>query len=512
MKKSILLINCLCLFAQFYTSAQENTFSKVIYPDVQASSVVETFDNSYIITGKEIYFSGLIIKTDSSGDIIWNKTIGSISSQTRLIQIIASHDSAFLIAANQAAKAMCVKINSIGDIIWAKGYLPDNSSGSEACSLQPTIDSGFILTGCTYKPDSRVFILKLDLNGDVEWAKQLIGGNTYNIPYSAKQTLDGGYMVTGFMGNYPPSDYFAFLIKLTSDGSVSWSKKYKINGVGVSAGFDLEVLPDGYLWLLNAGLIKTNLSGNVLWCKKYISTRFNIIYSAPQPKLHKTYDSAYVFVTSGDFEINNIFKVDTAGNIIWKKYLHMIAADMTISRDKGYFIIGNGPIYGEIAEEIQEPHIGIIKTDSSGNGIDCIWDGYFQSEECFVTCDTLVLNIFTGGTQHSSNQIFDSLDLNTDNDCVSYLGVNENIETDEMISISPNPSNGVFQVSANTILTGNTGFEVLDITGKVLFNCHLYEGTTTSSIDCSGLVNGLYFYRILVNNTPAKAGKIVISK
>jgi hypothetical protein len=512
MKKSILLINCLCLFAQFYTNAQENIFSKVIYPNVQANSVVSTFDNSYIIGGLSNDYNNMIMKVDSSGNLIWNKILETNKFWTSLIQILVTSDSAFIVAGdgNQDPNAICIKINNAGDILWIKGYVPKNLYSSLAYSLQATIDSGFVLSGYS---GPGAFLTKLDINGDMVWAKQFAGGNQENYAYSAKQTPDSGYIVTGFMENYPPFDGFNFLIKLDSDGSVSWSKKYKINNVQVNAGFDIEVLSDGYLCLLNEGLIKTDFAGNVLWCKKFNHSYDFIVNQLHHPKFHKTADDAYVFVQGDEFNLSELIKIDTAGNLIWSKYLDLIATDVTISGDKGYFIVGNGPIYGEIAEEIREPHIGIIKTDSLFNGIGCIWgDGYFQLEEGTVTSDTLVLTIFNGGSQNSPDVLIDSLNLNTIDGCISYLGVNENVETSNIINISPNPNNGVFQVTANTILTGNTGFEVLDITGKVLFNCHLYEGTTTSNIDCSGLANGLYFYRILENNSLTKAGKIVISK
>jgi hypothetical protein len=506
MKLSTSLLFILCIISLSITNAQKNIFSKVIYPNVQANSGFATPDNNYIILGQSDC-NMMMIKVDSSGNLIWNKIIlwKTETFCSPLIQIIPTNDSTFIIAGNDCPNAICIKINTNGNILWAKGYLPDNSSGSEACSLQPTIDSGFILTGYG------VFLTKLDINGDMEWAKVFFGGNYNDIAYSAKQTPDSGYIVTGFMENYPPFDAFAFLVKLASDGSVSWSKKYKIDNVQVNVGFDIEVLPDGYLCLLNEGLIKTDFAGTVLWCKKFKSS-FDFIINRPHSKLHKTADGAYVFVRGDEFNLSELIKIDTAGNVIYSKYLDLIATDVTISGDKGYFIVGNGPIYGVIAEEIQEPHIGIIKTDSLGNGTDCIGDGSFQSEEGFVTCDTLDLTIYTVGTQNSPDLLIDSLSLKTDDGCISGLGVNENIETSNIINISPNPNNGVFQVTANTILTGDTKFEVLDITGKVLFQSHLNEGTTTSSIDCSGLVNGLYFYRILENNSLTKAGKMVISK
>ena len=78
---------------------------------------------------------------------------------------------------------------------------------------------------------------------------------------------------------------------------------------------------------------------------------------------------------------------------------------------------------------------------------------------------------------------------------VAPSGINERAEV-EQLHIYPNPSNGLFNLNlANTQFTTKASITVLDNTGREIFNATASNSQT--SIDLSGVANGIYLVRVL---------------
>ena len=107
-----------------------------------------------------------------------------------------------------------------------------------------TTDGGYIIGGFSNSgisgdktEDSRgeldYWILKLDLNGDIQWQKTY-GGNRSDEPVSAVETDDGGYLVTGRSSSAESGDRTvsrnglpdAWVLKLDATGAIVWQKSY----------------------------------------------------------------------------------------------------------------------------------------------------------------------------------------------------------------------------------------------------------------------------------------------
>lgn len=70
----------------------------------------------------------------------------------------------------------------------------------KAYDIQRTSDGGFIVTGETKSfgtGKSDVYLLKLNAAGGLSWT-QTYGTKGEDVGYSVKQTLDGGYVITGY--------------------------------------------------------------------------------------------------------------------------------------------------------------------------------------------------------------------------------------------------------------------------------------------------------------------------
>ncbi|MBK7377898.1 MAG: hypothetical protein IPJ03_02660 [Ignavibacteriales bacterium] len=124
-----------------------------------------------------------------------------------------------------------IKADSLGNELWSKTFDYDND-GDIGCSVQQTIDGGYIVVGQSSCFDcaSRAFIVRTDSIGNILWQKlfnqnasgkkgPLLTHGTDGF-LSVKQTQDNGYIAAGYKSANEVSDGYRFqvyLVKIASD-------------------------------------------------------------------------------------------------------------------------------------------------------------------------------------------------------------------------------------------------------------------------------------------------------
>lgn len=197
-----------------------------------------------------------------------------------------------------------------------------------------TYDNGFAILGITGpSSNSRIFLVKTDVDGNILWNKIMGSGTFFNGAISMDKTNDGGLVLSGYTTQYDPMGA-AFVLKLDACGEKQWCKIF-----GLSNDYDwargIYQLADGnYIVLASyfgvnspdtgrVGLMKLDSLGNILWLNDYSHYKASDAYS-----LLLTNDNG--FLLSGNCYVRNpgdttgpyitrtmVIKIDSAGNEQW---------------------------------------------------------------------------------------------------------------------------------------------------------------------------------------------------
>lgn len=253
-----------------------------------AYSIIQTRDGGYAVTGYTDSVSGAgksnvyVIKLDADGNLKWTKTIGGANWDIGY-SIFQTTDGGYAITGSTFSfheggnDIYVIRLDAKGNLMWTKTL---GQEGNDiGCSIVQTTDGGYAIAGVTYSFGSGngdVYVLKLDATGNLQWTK-IIGGAGKDIGFSIIQTTDGGYAITGITYSYGAKNGDVYVIKLSADGSVKWTKA--IGGSGTDQGASITQTSDrgyiitgstdsiGSIYNYDIYVIKLDENGNLKWTK-----------------------------------------------------------------------------------------------------------------------------------------------------------------------------------------------------------------------------------------------------
>ncbi|MBK6914157.1 MAG: T9SS type A sorting domain-containing protein [Ignavibacteriales bacterium] len=243
-------------------------------------SLKQADDGGYIIGGAapSLITGGLdllLIRTDSLGELLWLKTYDELNTDYGW-SINITKDGGIIICGEQNAfpqtpDGMVIKTDSMGEVEWQKTFGTTNVD--HFYGVQQTTDSGYIICGAVGVGIFKGWLLKLDTNGDTLWTR-IYGGELSGWFQSILETEDGGFILTGLLSTADPENPDLWLLKTDSAGNVEWSKTYDYNNE-YDIGYSVQQTIDGgYIvcgsggWDVDYGwIIRTDELGDTLWTK-----------------------------------------------------------------------------------------------------------------------------------------------------------------------------------------------------------------------------------------------------
>jgi len=233
-----------------------------------ASTIRQVADGGYIVAGLTADDPGIedvwIIKLNPNGSIAWHKTYGGDEWESASA-IEQTKDGGYIVAGRTASfglggtNAWIIKINpdghpdGAGSIAWEKFY--GGGESDSATSVQETFDQsgqpdGYIVAGGTdsfgLNDTYDMWILRLNLQGQVVWQKTYGGGEDHDSAGSIQQTEDGGFVVSGTTRSFGAGDSDIWLLKLDFLGNVTWQRTYGGSHRDAGSGI-LQTLDGGYV-------------------------------------------------------------------------------------------------------------------------------------------------------------------------------------------------------------------------------------------------------------------------
>ncbi|MBA3649168.1 MAG: fibronectin type III domain-containing protein [Chitinophagales bacterium] len=287
---------------------------------------------------------GWVVKLDGNGNTTWQKLFGGVNNDY-LYGVTQAVDGSYLVAGQSESSntgtltgitnhggpfdGWVIKLTSSGSTTWQKLLGGDNVDALRLC--QQTIDGGYIITGYTNSTSNTGtltgltnhgaedgWVIKLDASGNTVWQK-LLGGDNTDYLNSIQQTADGGY--------------------IASLASRSSSNSGTLTGLTNNGGYD-------------GWVIKLDGIGNTTWQKLLGGSNDDYFYSCLQ-----TSDGGYILAgysrstNSGTLTgiINNgifdgwLIKLNANGSTQWQQLLGGSDDDefFTVNQsDDGGYIIG----------------------------------------------------------------------------------------------------------------------------------------------------------------------------
>jgi hypothetical protein len=235
-----------------------------------------------------------LVKFRIDGNVIWENLYG-LPDRNEIPQRVAqTSDGGYALVgqammgtgASEHGDVYLIRTDSSGNQIWERTY--GGSQYDSGIDLLQTSDGGFLLLGWTYSYGAGqrdFYLIKTDSLGNQQW-QRTYGGGTDDVGKSIIQLADGNYLLSGSGSQSSGSGSQGMIFKITPLGDIRWEETY-IYHVSSTNEFQKTVevwngdlvttgLTDN---LSNSGwLVRTDSLGDVMWQREYDKNEYTDLF------------------------------------------------------------------------------------------------------------------------------------------------------------------------------------------------------------------------------------------
>jgi hypothetical protein len=406
----------------------------------EAHALVQTSDGGYALAGGTRSFGAggsdvWLIRTDSSGNAVWNKTFGGAGDDWAEA-LVKSNDGGYAMTGPTSSYGAgsddfwLLKTDADGDQLWSRTYGGTGDDIAEA--LVQTSDGGYAIIGPTQSSgvgDYDIWLVKTDASGNMQWSKSF-GGLGMEWAEGLVQTSDGGYAIAGTTQSIFTGDLDVWLIKTDASGNMQWSQTYGELGTDWAEGL-VQSGDGGYALAgttqsiftgdLDVWLIKTDASGKVQWNATYGGASADEAHALVQ-----TSDGGYALAGgtrsfgAGNWDVWFV-KTDALGNTVWNKTYGGASVDwaeaLVQSNDGRYAMVGRTASSGADDYDfwlVETRAVATISCDINHDGTIDILDAIMLAKAYFSTPSSPRWNADADINDDNIVNIYDAILLATD--------------------------------------------------------------------------------------------------
>ncbi len=488
-------------------------FNKLIFPYINATNPIMSVvkqDSGYSLSmlSYDTIQKLCAIDIDNNGLIV-KKNCWSLNSTTSIYQypgnsFIKSNDSNYIFASVRMDTSGVIQglLNKVSsetlDTIWTRTYThPDTAAALQPgadifnafTAIRQTLDGGFIITGmynpnCNTNGDRRAYLLKIDSVGDVQWIKKYPQiGSLYDIELAP----DSGFYFPAVLNLYTPRVY-----KINKQGITEWYLDVNSN---IKAGYpmDLKILDSNYLYVTSKYLY------DLVYLKSGITlTKINI--TTHTEEWEKNY---ILFNTFECFSLHQSMGLDIlpSGDLIITGTSHMVNPDNP--NELGYKGV-------------------IMKVNSNGDSLWARWHGHgLFADDCQINDIVLTDDggfLATGWQWHNNGGLFfqnawllkmDSMGCDTAG-CHIYDGFDREVNYKIEFRVFPNPTDDILNIEFDKVYNHEIKIKIYNSIGQLVLEKSSEKGVTLQRINIKAISRGIYFIEIVDKNGILTSDKFII--
>ncbi|NJE29810.1 PEGA domain-containing protein [Thermococcus sp. 18S1] len=266
-------------------------------------TVAVSDDGSVVMVGfygaSEIYYSSFglvygkygdlwVVKLDSDGNVLWQRSFGGPKTDSGLGVTIASNGDIIVAGYTTSfgsPNLWVLRLNSNGEIIWQRVYRLQNAAEfGWGIDLDPS--ANIVIAGSL--GSGKALLLKLNPYGIPIWTKIYDGKNSEYFS-GVRVEENGDILVVGSTSSFGQGGMDGLVMRLSSDGDVIWSKTY--GGAyydylfRITTAFSGDILVTGYSKSFvdsdgDGWILRLNGYGNVIWQKVFYGRYIDILNGA----------------------------------------------------------------------------------------------------------------------------------------------------------------------------------------------------------------------------------------